>query len=185
MGPNNDRGRQFEDKIARLTRAKVDKSARRNAGSHSNWHRRSDIFTSLPLHIEAKDHETIKIKEWFRQADDAASFGETPVVVFHDDENIMAVLKYDDLLNFMVEIADLKAEVEDLQKPSIELPELRPRLITTKEDAAIVARQLGESVAKTTSKCRAGHIADQYGFCMQTKCKYSRGYRPPKKERKK
>lgn len=180
MSEHNDRGRQFEDKVARLIRAKIDKSAKRNAGSHANWQRRSDIYTQLPLHIEAKDQETIKIKEWFRQADDAAGM-KTPVVVYHDDENIMAALRFNDLLDFIAEIADLKFEIEGLRIPPMQTsqPLTKPGIAKTADDTK---KQLEHIRPIKVYYCTAGHIANEFNRCLTKGCKFNVSYKPPKKK---
>ncbi len=186
-----DKGKLFEQKVATMIRRKVDPGAKRNNGSHANWNRRSDIFTNLPFHVEAKDHETLKPKEWFRQAEAAASYTQTPIVAFQMENDVMAMLRFDDVLNFLVEIADLKLELEDLRKPvtTATVPPVEvhingvkladPTIIVTKEDAEKAVKKLPK---RKTTLCRAGHITDDYGYCMQVSCKYSRGYKPPKKK---
>jgi hypothetical protein len=116
MSTTSDRGKDFENIVAKLIRLKIDKHALRNKGSHANWQRRSDVYSNLPLHLECKDQETLKPKEWFRQAEEAA-FGKIPSVVFRMDNDVMAMIRFDDLLNLFVEIADQKLEIEDLRKP--------------------------------------------------------------------
>lgn len=183
-----DKGKAFEQKVAAMVRRKADGAAKRDSRSGANWHRRSDIFTNLPLHIEVKDHETLKPKEWFREAASAASFNHTPVVVFHSDEEVMAMLRFDDLLNLFVEIADLKAEVEDLSQPRVTDPaaaENRAReiLAETKypKTPAEVKEQVQQLPPRRTSVCPEGHFCDEYGKCIFKGCKYSRGYKAKKK----
>jgi hypothetical protein len=166
---SNERGKKFELLVAAMVRRKADSAAKRDSRSGANWHRRSDIFTNLPLHIEAKDHETLKPKEWFREASSAASFNQTPVVVFHSDEEVMAMLRFDDLLNLFVEIADLKAEVEDLSKPIT--PEAaidqaiavhRAAKAAFPKTAEEVKEQVEQLPPRRTLVCKEGHIADEY-----------------------
>ena len=164
------KGKAFEQVVAAMIRHKLDATATRDTRSGSNWHRKSDIHTTLPLHIEAKDHATLKPKEWYRQASAGASFGKAPTVVFKSDEDAMAMLKFDDLLDFLVEIADLRAQLADMRRPKIILAK-------TAEDTK---RQLESSAAKYGAQCREGHRADGYGYCLTKNCKYSRGYKPPK-----
>lgn len=180
-----DKGKAFEQKVAAMVRRKADSAAKRDSRSGANWHRRSDIFTNLPLHIEVKDHETLKPKEWFREASSAASFNQTPVVVFHSDEEVMAMLRFNDVLDLFVEIADLKAEIEDLRTP--------PDVL--EPDGTIKAAHVGDfKIPKTADEvkqqverlpkkmllCKGGHIADETGHCLTKSCKFSRAYKPPK-----
>lgn len=187
-----DKGKAFEQKVAAMVRRKADGAAKRDSRSGANWHRRSDIFTNLPLHIEAKDHDTLKPKEWFREASSAASFNQTPVVVFHSDEEVMAMLRFDDLLNLFVEIADLKAEVEDLSTRTDN--EIYGEVLKRNSEAMLA----GQGIAKTAEEvkqqieqlpprpikrtCPEGHFVDEYGKCIFKGCKFSRGYKakPPK-----
>ncbi len=200
-----DKGKAFEQKVAAMVRRKADGTAKRDSRSGANWHRRSDIFTNLPLHIEVKDHETLRPKDWFREASSAASFNQTPVVVFHSDEEVMAMLRFDDLLNLFVEIADLKAEVEDLSKPTqgddfdinfgvadaIEIGrtqlkvndgQLGGEFPKTADEVKKQVEQLPPRPVKRT--CPEGHFVDEYGKCIFKGCKYSRGYKAKKEPRK-
>lgn len=176
------KGKTFEQKVASMIRKKADSGALRNKGSHANWHRRSDIFTNLPIHVECKDQETVKIKEWFEQADAAASFNQIPTVVFHKDEEVLACLRFNDLLDLFVQVADLQAEVEDLRKP---IALSQPQPVKPAQPSSTAIASVVESKAKHGAKtCRSGHIADEWGYCQQRDCKYSRGYRKPKGKKK-
>jgi hypothetical protein len=179
-------GQHYENHVAKLIRSKLDKSAVRNKGSGNQWQRKNDIFTQLPLAIECKYHQNIKVHEWFAQAEAAASITEVPVVIFANDNHPqdMALLRLTDLLNYMVEIADLRAEVEDLRAPINTTPP--PKVVLTDEQRAEIKEKLNAPTAAKIERggqtCRAGHLADHYGYCMQRDCKYSRGYKPPKKK---
>lgn len=180
------RGKDFETKVAKMIRRIADTGALRNAGSHANWHRRSDVFTNLPMHIECKDHKTVKIKEWFDQAKSAANGLQIPVVVFAKDEDVLATLKFDDLLNLYKEIADLQSDKENLQTP--ELIFVRKKLTQKEFENLKLTAGSSEAFARASElkveggarTCPQGHIADDFGFCMQKKCKYNRGYKVPK-----
>lgn len=195
MGINNEKGRAYEMHIAKLIRRKGgDKGAMRNAGSHANWNRRSDVFTNLPIHIEAKHHENVRIKEWVEQAEAAKSFNQTAVVAFRIDEKDYAVLDFNELLDLFVQIADLQLEVEDLRAPIdaealANLARMTPADVQESAKRTKLAQDI-EPALKTiveakkkqggTKYCRAGHIADDYGYCLQKGCKYTRNYKPPK-----
>lgn len=197
MGNAYDKGNAFEMEVAKMIRRKGgDKTAKKNKGSHANWHRRSDIFTELPIHVEAKHHDNIRIKEWFAQADAAASYSRTPVVVYRDDPEVMAALRFNDLLDLFVQVADLQAEVEDLRQPieHVSAPQPAQDAITRKgkTDAEIKAEaaEMAEKAAKqklqtnSYKTCRAGHISDDYGKCMIKGCKYGRVPGKAKKDKK-
>lgn len=182
---NFQRGKSFEQKVAAMIRKKADSGALRNRGSHANWHRRSDVFTNLPIHVECKDQETVKIKEWFEQADAAASFTQIPTVVFAKDEEVLACLRFNDLLDLFVQVADLQAELEDMREPIV--PSQAQPQVNQKpsEPSSTAIASVVESKAKSGAKtCRNGHLADEYGYCQQLACPYSRGYRKPKGKKK-
>lgn len=182
---NHIKGKSFEQQVASMIRKKADHMAKRNAGSHANWHRRSDVFTELPIHVECKDQETIKIKEWFRQADDASSFNQVPTVVFQADENVLCTLKFNDLLDLFVQVADLQAENEDLRQPLVQSAVLETASTSTVQNtSAEIAPVVEKKIERGNTTCRAGHLADLWGYCQQKDCKFSRGYKPPKKARK-
>lgn len=178
MSQQSDRGRQFELKVAKVTRAKIDRMAKRNAGSHANWNRRSDVYTELPIHIEAKDQETLKPKEWFRQADEAAA-GKTPVVVFQMDADLMCLLRYDDLLNLFIEIADLRLEIADLRRPVKKVVRDTPY---RKNNVTVSEFNLTDGTLKRDIKlCKNGHICTPgRTTCMVKGCIYSSTYIKPK-----
>lgn len=119
MSESSDRGKHFELKVASVLRKKLGAkvSRDRRSGAGTNRADISDYYQQIPLHLELKDQETLKVKEWFRQADDAASFTQAPTVVFAMDEEVLCCLRFSDLVNFLVEIADQKAEIDDLRSP--------------------------------------------------------------------
>lgn len=184
------KGQKYENHVASLIRKKLKTLAVRNKGSGNQWQRKNDIYTDLPLAIECKYQQTIKVHEWFAQADAAASFNQTPVLVFANDNHPedLCTLKFTDFLNFMEEIAQLQAEVEDLRSP-IQTKVAVPYKDTGSGLDDTVKERLEEPTKKKIERgaqtCRAGHIADQWGQCLQLDCKYSRGYKPPKKRGKK
>lgn len=178
MAETYDKGKAYELHVAKLVRRKADKGSMRNRGSHTNGTYRSDIYTSLPIHLEAKHHENVRIKEWMAQAESAKAFHETAVVAFAIDGNDYACLNLNDLLDLFVQIADQQREIQDLHapQPAQEAVTRKPvHGIKTVEEAAQAA---GKAAKKKESLkyCRGGHICDDYGYCMQKGCKYSRGY---------
>lgn len=192
MAEAYDKGKAYELHVSKLVRRKADKGSMRNRGSHTGGTRRSDVFTNLPIHIEAKHHESVRIKEWMEQAEAAANAFQTAVVAFRIDDKDYACLNLNDLLDLFVQIADQTLEIQDLHAP------IEHETIIKKNVQAVQTREEAEDAAKAISErkvasgafktCRAGHICDQYGYCMQKGCKYTRGYnakRAAKKEGKK
>lgn len=179
MGEAYDKGKAYELHVAKLVRRKSgDKGAMRNRSSHTGGTRRSDIFTNLPIHIEAKHHENVTIKKWMDQAEAASSTFETAVVAFKIDDKDYACLNLNDLLDLFVQIADQQVEIEDLRAP-IEIPAeqtIRKRVSAThtREEAEKMANDAIEKKKATQplKMCRNGHITNADGKCMWKGCKY-------------
>lgn len=190
MSETYDKGKAFEQLVSKLIRKKIDKKSMRNKGSHANWNRRSDVYTELPLHVECKHHEKIKIREWYDQAQSAANALETAVVVFKDEDRVMCVLEFDDLLNYMVEIADLKAEVEDLQKPvdTVDIYDQAVKKAANEGKAYSISgaleKQVEQKIDRGAKSCPAGHLlAPGSNKCSWKGCKFASGYKPKKKSK--
>ena len=186
MSDSSQRGKLFELKVAKILRSKLGARVTRDrrSGAGINKSDISDYYQDIPLHLELKDQETIKVKEWFRQASDAASFNQAPVVVFAADEEVLAVIRFSDLVNFVREIADQKAEIDDLRMP-LEATFTPPVPVKAGEEVLITLKPTVEAKIERGAKtCREGHISDEWGYCMQLSCKYSRGYKKPKAKRK-
>lgn len=186
MAEAYDKGKAYELHVSKLIRRKIDKGSMRNRSSHTGGTRRSDIFTNLPIHVEAKHHENVRVKEWVEQAEAAKSFSETAVVAFRIDDKDYACLDFNALLDLFVQIADQQLEIEDLRQP------VTPAPISTKKAAEIArheATALANKAVERKSETKAvrydknGHIVDDFGYCMQKGCKYNRTYKPPKKAR--
>ncbi len=186
MAEAYDKGKAYELHVSKLIRRKADKGSMRNRSSHTNGTRRSDIFTNLPIHVEAKHHETVRIKEWMAQAEAAKSFSQTAVVAFRIDDMDYACLNLNDLLDLFVQIADQQLEIEDLRAP-VEHVVMKPAKaaeIARHEATAMAQAAVAKKKDQPTIKYdKNGHIVDEYGYCMQKGCKYNRNYRPPKKAR--
>ena len=196
MSEAYDKGRNFERKVASMLRSKLKIAVQRDRRSGANWTNKSDIsdyWNELPLHLEIKDHENIKVKEWFRQADAGASFSKAPTVVFAMDEEILTVIRFSDLLNFLIEITDLRAENDDLRAPlkvpfnasevAIKAPLKRGRPKGSKNlkaEEKRVAKLVDEKIGRGDFTCRNGHLSDDFGYCMQKGCPFSRGYKKKK-----
>jgi hypothetical protein len=186
MGEAYDKGKAYELHIAKLVRKKADKGSMRNRGSHTASTHDADVFTNLPIHIEAKHHENVRIKDWVEQAEAASNFHETAVVAFRIDDKDYAVLNFEDMLNLFVQIAQMQAEIDDLRAP-VEPTVMKPAKAAeiARHEATALANKAVET-KKTSAPvrfCKNGHIVDSYGYCMQKGCKYNRTYKPPKKAR--
>ena len=175
MSESSEKGVSLEKEIAKILRKKLGATVERDKRSGAGNINKSDLsdwYREIPLFVESKNQKIIKIKDWFRQAEGNASMGQAPTVVFAADNEILACLRFSDLVNFLAEIKDYQAIIADLREVTVE--ELN------KEDGEIVDTLISHH-AKT---CRNGHLSDAYGYCQQLTCKFSRSYRLPKKKRK-
>lgn len=183
MGEAYNKGKAYELHIAKLVRKKADKGSMRNRGSHTASTHDADVFTNLPIHIEAKHHENVRIKDWMEQAEAASSFHQTAVVAFRIDDKDYAALNFEDLLNLFVQIAQMQAEIDDLRAP-VEHVVIKPAKaaeMARHEAVALSQKAVEKKKAQPSIKYdKNGHIVDEYGYCMQKGCKYNRNYRPPK-----
>lgn len=184
MGEAYDKGKLYEQHIAKLIRKKADKGSMRNRSSHvKDGARRSDVFTNLPIHVECKHHDTVRIKDWMEQAEAASSFSQTAVVAFRIEEEDYAALKFNDLMDLFVQIADQQAEIDDLRAPveRIIIPERKAAEIARHEATRLSQQAVDIKKEQRVVKfCKNGHITDDFGYCMQKGCKYNRTYKPPK-----
>ena len=64
---------------------------------------KSDIFTNLPVSLEAKNAETWKVPEWWEQTTSQAGLGKMPILVMSRNycNEPLAVIRFEDLLTFM------------------------------------------------------------------------------------
>ena len=173
MSISSERGRSFEIKVQKITRQKLHLDIKRDPRSGAGIHKQDirDRYNELPVFIECKDHETIKPKAWWREANAKSNYGQAPIVVFPDDDEVLCVMRYTDLLNFIKEAADWKQEADDLRQP-VPNPQWKPSKLETEQiETAVEAK-----IDRGANTCRAGHISDEHGYCMQKDCQYRRGY---------
>lgn len=168
MSESSEKGKSLEDYIAKTLRkklgARVERDKRSGAGSHRKMDI-SDYYQDTPFDIEAKNHKTIAVKEWMRQAKAGSSFGRIPTVVFTADDDVLACLPFDDLVDLAAEIRQLRAEVTDLRTPIV----LTPQQAVDKVSA--IKRSNG------VSACPNGHlVAPGTKKCLDKHCKFSSSY---------
>lgn len=183
MSASYDKGRDFEREVASVIRRKIDPTAKRDSKSGALDHRKSDIFTDLPISIECKDHETIKVREFFRQAKAGAHQNEMPAAVFPIDNQIVALVPFEDLINLYVEIRDLQAEVNHLREPVTYEPidetpsegvkRSRSKPLDVSEAKAQAMKASEKKAAQGVKTCPNGHIISDGRRCMWKGCKYS------------
>jgi len=119
MSAMSQRGSKFELQIASCLRKKLGAKVTRDkqSGAGVNKADISDYYQTIPFHIEAKDHERINIKDWMRQAINSASGSQKPTLVFKMDDEVIAALRFSDLIDLTKEVQDLQAIIADLRQP--------------------------------------------------------------------
>lgn len=160
-----DRGRDYERHIRKITSSVLKIDVKRDSKSGAGIHKQDirDQFNLLPIFIECKDQNALSVKAEWRVTDQKSGHGQAPLVVFPDAEEDLCVIRYTDLLQFIREAWDFRDMAENLRSPEAE-----------SETAVPLPR------AKTGC-CANGHLlTDEFGYCMGKKCKFSRGYKPPK-----
>lgn len=97
------KGTRLEVLIAKLLRdSGLDKNAKKQprSGAYSGFE--GDIFTDLPFHFEAKNQETWKPLEYWKQAERDCPQNKMPVVVMSKNrEDAFAFLKLTDLIHII------------------------------------------------------------------------------------
>ncbi len=181
-----DRGRKTEREVAAMLRKKLGVHVQRDKQSGAGLNKADikDFYQEIPLFIEVKNQQTLKVKEWMKQAAGGASVGQIPTLVFQTDDELLACLPFDKLIDLLLEIKQLRAEVALLREP-VDLtvsgtPVVIAKDIVTVGTEKAVLPVVEQKIAHGAQACKSGHIADEYGYCMQLDCKFSRGYRPPK-----
>ena len=98
-----EKGSRLERKVAELIRAKgLDKKASRMPLSGAMKHLPADIYTSLPIHIECKNQERIKLYEWWDLTRSKAMMPKEPVLIVKSNNRpILAVITIEYLLNLL------------------------------------------------------------------------------------
>lgn len=182
MSESSERGKAFEKKIAKILRQKLGVKVERDkrSGAGHNKQDISDWMNELPIKLELKDQKTIKVREWMRQAVNATVAGQVPVMAFATDDETLACIRFSDLLDFLVEIRDQKAEIALLRRPVHVIDEAEMTDLSIMSDETL---EVGGKVKKSHYECRGGHVSDKYGYCQQLTCGYSRGYKIKKGKR--
>ncbi|MEA9985676.1 hypothetical protein [Subtercola sp. RTI3] len=172
MSESSDKGVSLENYIEKTLRKKLGARVQRDKRSGAGSHQKMDIndyFQETPFDIEAKNHKTVAIKEWMRQAKAGASLNRIPTVVFQTDDGVLACLPFDDLVDLAVQIKDLTAELNDLRTPVVlGAQEAVEKAVAIKSNSGV-------------SMCRNGHIVSPgSNHCLTKGCPYSSGYKPKK-----
>ncbi|NHW45920.1 hypothetical protein HAV21_03280 [Paenarthrobacter sp. MSM-2-10-13] len=178
MSVSSEKGVSLENEVAKILKKKLGARVSRDKRSGASSHQKMDLtdyFQDTPLDIECKNHKTIKIKEWFRQALAGASFSRIPTVVFQADDELLATVRFTDLVDLIAETQQTREEVKRLSAP-ITIP--KP---LSNEIDHLATKAAASGSYKT---CRNGHIiSDGQLKCLAKGCQFSAGYKP-KKEKK-
>jgi|TARA_R100001530_G_C4179974_1_gene119138 hypothetical protein len=118
MVNSNRKGKRGELEVARTINKKFDSNVRRtpNSGGLSIKGDIIDINPDSPLynyHFEIKNTQKVLMTKWWKQATDDCRRGKTPVLIFKMNHNWHSVLDFDDFLNTIKEIDDLKKELKE------------------------------------------------------------------------
>lgn len=172
MSTSSDKGVSLENFIAKTLRRKLGARVARDRRSGAGSHQKLDItdyYQDTPFDIEAKNHKTVAIKDWMRQAKAGASLNRIPTVVFKADDDVLACLPFDALVDLAVQIRDLTGELEDLRTP----------VVLPVEEA--VEKAVAKKQTSGVSTCRNGHIVSPgSNKCLDKRCPYSSTYKKPK-----
>lgn len=174
MSESSQKGKSLEDYIAKTLRkklgARVERDKRSGAGSHQKTDIR-DFYQDTRFDIEAKNHKTVAIKDWMRQAKAGSSPHRVPTVVFMADDEALACLPFDDLVDLAAEIQQLQEEIKVLRTPLVQ------------QDRVDGLSKLIQTVDKMQQhpQCRNGHlVAPGSTKCLAKGCPYSSSYKAKK-----
>ncbi|MCK5296603.1 MAG: hypothetical protein KAJ75_06910 [Alphaproteobacteria bacterium] len=109
-GQQKRKGKRLEQKIAKLLRSSgLDKRARTSFQSGAHWSWKSDIYTSLPFAIEAKNQERVRLWDFWQQARDTGTVQKPPVLmVSGNNRPILAIMALEDWINLVKEMMEYK-----------------------------------------------------------------------------
>lgn len=177
MSTSSEKGKALENYIAKTLRKKLGARVKRDGKSGAGSHQKMDIvdyFQDTPFDIEAKNHKTLKIREWLKQATESnTNVSRIPTVVFEiEDMGTFAAVPFESLVDLAAEIQQQKAEIDLLRAP----------VVTQGSELAEKATAIKSS--SNVSTCRAGHIVSPGSSkCLAKGCPYSSSYKAKKVKR--
>lgn len=170
MSESSKKGKSLENYIAKTLRKKLGARVQRDGRSGAGTHQKMDIndyYQETPFDIEAKNHKTVSIKEWMRQAKSGASPNRIPTVVFMADDDTLACLPFDALVDLVAESQQLRDEIKMLRAP-VEVERAVAGVVAKKTTAGVQA-------------CKNGHLTSPGSDkCLAKGCPYSTSYKPKK-----
>lgn len=120
MSVSSEKGVSLESRVAKLLQkklgARVTRDKRSGAGSHQKMDL-NDYFQDTPLDIECKNHKVIKIREWWKQTTSGASYNRMPALVFQADDEVLATVRFSDLVDLIAEARQNQTEIKRLKEP--------------------------------------------------------------------
>lgn len=168
MSESSDKGKSLEKYVAKTLRKKLGARVQRDGRSGAGSHQKMDVidyYQDTPFDIEVKNHKTISIKEWMRQAKAGSSPSRIPTVVFNADGDVLACVPFEALVDLVAESNQLRDEIEVLRTP-IEKS---------------VAKAVEKKSSTGASTCRNGHLVSPGSTrCLMKGCPYSSSYKPKK-----
>lgn len=169
MSESSIKGKTLENYIAKTLQKKLGARVKRDGKSGGGSHQKMDIsdyYQDTPLDIEAKNHKTIKLGEFWDQTVSGSSMGRIPTLVVQLKDEQLAVLRFEDLVNFLAEIQEAKATIADLRRPLVS------------EENKVLTIDISN---KAIRSCRNGHLIGLgQTHCLAKGCPYSAGYRAKK-----
>jgi len=108
------KGSRLERQIATLIRQKgLDPNCKRMPLSGAFTHLPQDIYTSLPIHIEAKNQERLRVWEWWQELRAKAKMGKDPILIVSGNHRpILAIMDVEYFLNLLLIEKQYLGEIE-------------------------------------------------------------------------
>jgi hypothetical protein len=122
MSVSSEKGRSLEEYVAKLFRKKLGGQVIRDKRSGAGSHQKDDLsdwYETIPFSVEIKNHKVLKLPEWFRKTKHNASARRPPMVIFALDDDVLATLPFESLVDLLLTIQQYEAEVKRLREPIV------------------------------------------------------------------
>lgn len=99
------KGKRLEDLVVDYLK-EFDEYAYRRKDSGSGLHKKEDVTTKLPFHIECKNQEVINIKKWWVQTCDGCPQNKYPVLIYKKNyqREPIVYMMLSDLISYMSDV---------------------------------------------------------------------------------
>lgn len=167
MSESSEKGVSLENFVAKTLQkklgARVSRDKRSGAGSHQKMDI-NDYFQDTRLDVECKDQKIISIKQWFKQAAGGASLNRVPTVVFRAGDEVLATVRFIDLVDLLSELRDTDAALKQAREPIVKTAESVPKAVG----------EIKPSAARSTwTECRGGNmVSPGEKKCLVKTCPY-------------